>query len=688
MTDELFDIEHLINKFSSNNTTGLTSNQVEINRQLLGSNILTPPKKDSWLKQYCDKFIDPTIIILCICAFIAITIGLFNGEIPWDGVAILVAVGIATAGRTWSEYKADKAFEFLKKDSDRIVVKITRNGEFCTVNSSELVVGDIIHLESGDKIPADAVIIRSVDLIVDESLMTGESAPLYRGSKNPDLVGGTYIVAGNTTALITIVGDKTELGNLASSLGFRFICPNRSHKKVYKELGQCEVCNKELKKDTEPPTPLQDKFKLLANQISKIGVFFAVLIFLALLGASIYNNPEGLSPPSFHVLFDCFMVAITIIVVAVPEGLPMAVTIVMASGMRKIRQDNNLVRKMTATETIGAVTVICSDKTGTLTQNKMQINKIYCYGKYWEGEALNKLKNNNIFPLISLSCAVNSTAEVENIKGEPSFIGNPTEKSLLLWLHNLNVNYADLRSRIKVDSRICFSSERKMMTTFCKQDHCKNCLLCSIQFIDPELSTIFNEQKGCNLILTKGAPDKVLPLCNTVLTESGIKPIDDFSGVNPYFNIHSSVISMAESSIRPLAIAFKCSRNNEPCDHSEDNLTLLAIIGISDTIRSDVPHAIEVCRRAGISVRMVTGDHIETARAVAKEIGLMTVTSDIVMTGESFAALGDEEASAILSRLVVLARSRPLDKERLVRLLQEQGQVVTVTGDGTNDAQH
>ncbi|MCY2927895.1 MAG: HAD-IC family P-type ATPase, partial [Planctomycetota bacterium] len=736
----------VIEQFGTDPVKGLTDERVVRNRQHYGGNRLTPPAKDPLWKQYLEKFTDPTIIILCVCAVLAIGIGLYRKEIPWDGIAILVAICIATAGGTWSEYKANKAFELLKKDSDNIPVKVTRNGEFHTITSGDLVAGDLIHLEGGDRIPADGVLLQSIDLMIDESLMTGESVPVNRSAASPRVTGGTFAVVGNGVAVVTAVGDKTELGNLASALGDRFVCQDPTHHKVYRDEGQCEVCGQELQKEEEGQTPLQEKLSELAGQISAVGTYAAILIFLALLGSAVFREDFGVlsaawrtcllavigvealvvaaymatrrkMPPKLLLwqaiivtcgsllaaavvcagsgdwlvpvrrVLDFFMVAVTIVVVAVPEGLPMAVTIVLAASMRKIRQDNNLVRKMLATETIGAMTVICSDKTGTLTKNQMEVQQVFLHGKLLQGEALKGSKASHAFDLLSLACAVNSTAEIEHVDGRVKFVGNPTEGAMLAWLETLGINYTELRGKMPIHSRLCFSTERKMMTSLSGNDQCAQCLTCPMDGVSAELTSVAGRKDGCRITFTKGAPDKVLPLCDTVLFDKDTRPASQSVS-----EVLAVTEAMASKCVRPLAIAYRVQHRDQVQGASasgnemEKGLTLLAIVGLSDPVREDVPGAMKACDAAGIEVKMVTGDHTATARAIAAEIGLLKGSDDLVLTGEQFAVMSDEAAAAIAPRLRVLSRSRPLDKERLVKLLQDQGHVVGVTGDGTNDA--
>jgi len=737
-----------LDKFGTDRAKGLTTERVDENRRRYGTNMLTPPEKDPLWKQYLANFKDPTIIILCVCAAIAMGIGVYRGEMPWDGVAILIAVMLATFGATWSEYKADKAFEMLKKHSDNIPAKVTRNGQFHTISSNKLVVGDLIHIEGGDKIPADSVLIQSVDLMLDESLMTGESDAVHKGAQNPKLIAGTHATIGNGLAIVAATGDNTELGNLASALGKGFVCPERAHLKVYKREGTCDVCGRELEEREEPETPLQETLGGLAGQISVWGTYAAVFIFLALLAAGVFagnlemeelsyawrsglgyfigsaivlgvvllvtrsplltrialwggsaaiggaliiavilHGAAGHGLDNFKGVLDYFMIAVTIVVVAVPEGLPMAVTIALGFSMRKIRQDNNLVRKLLATETIGCTTVVCTDKTGTLTKNQMEVQEVHLAGKQFQGSDLLATKDWGSFDMLATACAVNSTAEVEHLNGQVRFVGNPTEGALLLWLEREGVSYQEVRSRMPIHSRVCFTADRKMMTTLTGNDECSGCNSCPMEHLGAGMSAVATRQEGCRMVFVKGAPDRVLPLCTDAhVTSDQTRPMAECEE-----ELAAAVETMARRAIRPLAIAYRAHRRAEiPSSDTaardfEEGLTLLAVVGMSDPVREDVPKALHTCRDAGVEVKMVTGDHAATAEAVAREIGLIE-TDDVTLRGEEFESKSDEEVVAIMPKLRIISRARPLDKERLVTLLQKQGHVVAVTGDGTNDA--
>jgi Ca2+-transporting ATPase len=689
---------------------GLTSEQVRVNREKYGSNELSPPERDPLWKQYLEKFEDPTIIILSVCAGLALMTGIYRGVTTgeWlailEAAAILVAVMIATGVGFWLEYKADKAFELLKAESENVEVKVTRDGAFHTVLVNDLVAGDLVHLESGDKIPADGLIVEGSSLRVDQSVWNGEPEPATKDkAHDPVLVGGTDVVEGNASIVITAAGDNSERGKIA------------------KVLGETE----------RERTPLEQKLDALANLINIAGTGAAALIFASIFGAGIMQGElggkldtvgqivllivapliffavmaysftkQGREKPVrtivagwgtvfvvglaiifiwgtplsgqgtifnnfldnvFSPLLHYFMLAVTIIVVAVPEGLPMAITISLALSMRKIRQDNNLVRKMIATETIGSANIICSDKTGTLTLNRMSVDRIYLHGQLYnrgsDGQAIN-LADHPAFEQMALISACNSTAHLEEKSGELKFVGNHTEGALLKWLKDQDVAYEDIRERVPVIERIEFTSERKMMSSVVSQN-------------------------GQQLVLSKGAPERIIACCTQIEVDNGrVEPIEKHRGA-----LDECLDEMTGLAMRPLALAYKSVNEGDSCktEEIEDGLTLLALVGISDPVRPDVPAAVETCKQADIEVKMVTGDHEKTARVVAERIGILDDDS-IVKTGEQFEAMSDNEIIEVNPRLRVLARFNPLQKERLVRLLQSLGEVVAVTGDGTNDA--
>lgn len=702
----------LVKKFSTDAYNGLNEKGIKRNAEKYGKNEITPSEKIPVWKQFLEHFKDPTIIILCVCAFISTIIGIYQNEFPWDGIGIFFAIIIATGVGFWSEYKADKAFETLKADNENIEVKVIRRNDLQVISTRELVVGDIIELENGDKIPADAVLLNCIDLLVDESLMTGESVPVTKGADNTNLIGGTMVVTGSGRAIVTKVGDKMEMGSIFRSLA-----------------------NQE-----QEQTPLQYKLGKLAGLISVVGTVAAILIFFALFTNAILSNSFGMlgknvkvgtimflftiavitgvalikgnkktkkimgilgpllaavglivvvfgigkpvnSIENVKTILGFFIVAVTIIVVAVPEGLPMAVTISLALSMRKIRRDNNLVRKMLATETIGSVNVICSDKTGTLTKNQMHVREVYFSGKHYNNNNFNKLAQNPIFNIIKISLAANSTANItKDSDGNVKIIGNTTEGAMLTWLKEMGVKYStilDIRDSMPIYERLSFNADRKIMSTVTSLE---NEVLCSINKLDNQKKSSL-KIKNHKIVLVKGSPEKISGLCNHIRIGDRVESFDKHND-----DINDKILSLSDKAMRTIAIAYKIIEGDEICKNSiEKDLVFAGLLGITDPVREDVPGAINIAKKAGIDVKMVTGDNINTARAIAKEINLIEEDS-IVMDGTEFKEKSDKQILSILKKLKVLARATPSDKERLVNLIQETKEVVAVTGDGTNDA--
>jgi len=721
-------------EFGTDQHAGLTNDQVLINRKKYGSNIFTPKKKKSLLEQYLEKFEDPTIKILLVCTGLALIAGIYRGVTTgeWLGiieaVAILIAVMIATGVGFWLELKADQAFELLRKEYENRTVKVTRSGEFQTIPISEVVVGDIVHLESGDKIPSDGWVLLHCDLTVDQSSWNGETVPAVKDDTgdladtngHTFLVSGTNVQTGEGTMVVVAVGDNSELGKLIHELE-RGEADEEEDEDEIKE-GQKSV--KERKK-----TPLTQKLNALADiinvagtgagalifasifgagimmgelggKISSIGqtilLIVAPLIFLAILGYSftprgretivrtiwigwitviavgllivvIWGSPlsgtgsifENFLNNLFSPLLGYFMLAVTIIVVAVPEGLPMAVTISLALSSQNIRKDNNLVRKMIATETIGSANIICCDKTGTLTLNRMSVDRIYLHGETYnrgqDGAAID-IGKHPAFRQMALNAACNSSSHLVFEGQEVKFVGNQTECALLKWLHEQDIHYEEMREQFPWDERIAFTSERKMMTT------------------------VINDG-GHRLVLSKGAPEIIIAKCCSIDIGGGkTEPIEQH--LNELNDILQQMSSMA---MRTLALAYKSQDDVSSTKDREDNLILQALFGISDPPRPDVPAAIEICKKAGIDVMMVTGDAENTARAIAERIGIWK-SGDIILNGQQFESMSDDELLQDLPKLRIVARVNPFQKARIVRLLQKLNKVVAMTGDGVNDS--
>jgi len=699
--------EKYLKEYNTDPHKGLTDDAVINNRNKYGKNEIKPLDKDPLWKQFLEKFKDPTIIILCVCAAISVLLGFYEGNVPWEGIGIFIAVAIATGVGFISEFKADQAFETLKKDNENIQVKVIRNGTLHVISTHELVVGDILEVESGDKVPADATLINSVDLLIDESLMTGESLAVNKSEEDEKIIGGTVVVSGQGKAIVTAVGEKMQMGEILRSLS----------------------------RKEEDQTPLQIKLADLAGLISKVGTTAAILIFFSLFTSSLLKGDFGIISSSqqtisaigilaiaavsclgiflgkgnvkkiasiggtllavlfliymsffaitpdnvvenIQTILNYFIVAVTIIVVAVPEGLPMAVTISLALSMRKIRQDNNLVRKMMATETIGSVNVICSDKTGTLTKNQMTVQEVLFAGQKYNKDSFNKVKEHNYFNLLKYLLTVNSTADfVKDEDGTYKVVGNSTEGALLSWIGSFGVDFHQLREDTPVYHRIPFSSEKKMMSSTTGYDSCKNCQV-------PGEGKNCCDADQCRITYVKGAPEKIIGFCKNIVVDSKVEDINKHKA-----SLESFISDMSSKAMRIIALAYKVESSEK--FHStlnvENDLILLGLVGISDPIREDVPAAIEVAHSAGIDVKMVTGDNIKTATAIAKEIGL--AKGDFAaMEGTEFRESSDDKILKVLDKLKVLARATPSDKERLVNLIQSKNKVVAVTGDGTNDA--
>jgi Ca2+-transporting ATPase len=587
--------------------TGLTDEQVLQSRKEHGANTLTPPKRDPLWKLFLEKFDDATIKILLVAAVISIILAcvekfiLHNPEASFiDSIGIFLAVALATLAGFLSELKSSHEFDLLNKVKDDIPVKTLRNGKLTEISINDIVAGDVVQLTLGDKIPADGEVFQTQGLLVDEAVMTGESVAVEK--KPGDAVfRGTTISDGHGRFLVKEVGDKTRLGQIAANLGSNA---------------------------AEDETPLVQKLTKLAGQISKIGMAGAALIFIAMAGSALYQfNWNVIDSKTItellHSLLNAFIIAVTIIVVAVPEGLPMMVTVSLALNMMKMAKENVLIRKLVASETIGSATVICTDKTGTLTQNQMTAT--------W---TFPDFSGGNLPPKLIEAISINTTAELN--------LGNPTEGALLRFLHKNGHDYNDHRDKYPRVKELAHNSERKMS-------------LVEVNVDDKHVA------------YSKGAPEKILPDCKTVLIGGETKPL---SGCRT--QIDEALKSATEQALRVLAVA------------ADD--TLLALIGISDPIRAEVPAAVEVCHCAGVDVKMITGDAEPTARAIAKQAGIVSHDNELVLTSTQLAAMSDDELDKNIGRLKVLARATPLDKLRLVKALHKQGEVVAMTGDGTNDA--
>lgn len=684
-----------------NRYTGLTDAEVLESRKKNGVNVLTPPEQDPWWKEFLDKFSDPLIIILLVAGVLSIGISFYeffglgqDWKVFFEPIGIFVAIGLATTLAFIFEQKANKAFKILNQVNDDELVEVMRNGSMTTIPRKDVVVGDIVVLNTGDEIPADGELLDAVTLSVDESSLTGE--PLCVKTTDPahfdkdatypsnHVMRGTKVMEGHGVMRVLKVGDATEMG------------------KVFEEA----------QIDDSVKTPLNEQLDGLADWITNVSYIFAGLIivgqlihflgwgawqawllvipvalffwlvikkfedwsrakciltivgffiifFAMVIGAFSMLNPDADSATWSLLLahtLKTLMVAVTLIVVAVPEGLPMAVTLSLAYSMSRMLKTNNLVRKMHACETMGATTVICTDKTGTLTQNQMQVYKTNFFG-----EPSNEVLYEGI--------AVNSTSQLDLSGDKAQVLGNPTEGALLLWLNERGANYLDLRNRATRLEELPFTTERKYM------------------------ATVVKSATGKNILYVKGAPEIVFGMCKNTC---GVTKAE----------IDAQLLDYQNQAMRTLGFAYQ-ELGDKDATISDgkvvaDKLTFLGIVAISDPVREDCaieeyrknkdikgPGAIEEVMHAGINVKIVTGDTIGTAVEIGRQIGLWndaTDTDSNIITGPEFAELSDKQLKERVGELKIIARARPMDKKRLVEALQANNEVVAVTGDGTNDA--
>ena len=629
---------------------GLTDEQVRKSREEHGVNLLTPPKRPSLWKLYLEKFEDPVVRVLLVAALFSLIISIVENEYA-ETIGIIVAILLATGIGFFFEYDAGKKFDLLNAVNEETLVKVIRNGHVQEIPRKDVVVGDIVVLETGEEVPADGELLEAISLQVNESNLTGEPVvtkttveadfdeeATYASNR---ILRGTTVVDGHGTMRVEAVGDATEIG---------------------------KVARQSTEQNTEP-TPLNIQLTKLANLIGKIGFSVAGLAFLIFFVKDVVLVYDF---SSFHTFRDWlqalqatlqyFMMAVTLIVVAVPEGLPMSVTLSLALNMRRMLSTNNLVRKMHACETMGAITVICTDKTGTLTQNLMQVHEPNFYGLKNNGQ----LGNDDLSKLVMEGISANSTAFLEEeVTGEkPKGVGNPTEVALLLWLNSQGCDYLALREKATVIDQLTFSTERKFMATL-----------------------VQSPLIGKKVLYVKGAPEIVLGKCKDVMLDG--KRVD---AVEYRSTVEAQLLNYQNMAMRTLGFAFKIVDDAEASDCvslvAENDLSFLGVVAISDPIRPDVPAAVAKCQSAGIGVKIVTGDTPGTATEIARQIGLWKPenTEKNRITGAAFAELTDEEALDRVMDLKIMSRARPTDKQRLVQLLQQKGAVVAVTGDGTNDA--
>lgn len=622
---------------------GLTDAEVLESRKKYGVNILTPPKKEPLWKQFLGKFTDPLIIILMIAGVLSIGIsfyeyfGLNEGfTVFFEPIGIFVAILLATGLAFYFELKADKEFAILNQVNDDELVEVIRNGNATQISKKDVVVGDIVIINTGAEVPADGELLECVSLNVDESTLTGE--PMCHKSVDekdfdPEatyptnhVLKGTKVMEGHGIFRVTAVGDKTENGKV-------FVAAQI---------------------DDSVKTPLNEQLDGLSDLITKLSYGFAALVVIGrLLIYFLGDNSIEWAHITAYVL-QTLMIAVTLIVVAVPEGLPMAVTLSLAYSMRRMLKTNNLVRKMHACETMGATTVICTDKTGTLTQNQMSVEETQFYGL-----ANQALGTDETSRLIKEGIALNSTASLDlSNPDKPVVLGNPTEGALLLWLRNNGIDYRNLKDDANVVEELPFSTERKYMATVVESA----------------------QLGGKKILYVKGAPEIIRSLC---------KQID--KNVN-IADINKQLIDYQNRAMRTLGFAYQVLNDSDMSIADgkvvAENLTFMGIVAIADPVRKDVPAAVQKCMAAGINVKIVTGDTPGTAKEIGRQIGLWTKkdSDSAIITGAEFEKLSDDELDKKVLGLKIIARARPMDKKRLVESLQRNNQVVAVTGDGTNDA--
>lgn len=620
--------------------TGLTDAQVLESRKKNGANVLTPPEKEPLWKQFLEKFGDPLIIILMIAGALSIGISCYeffglgqDAAVFFEPVGIFVAILLATGLAFYFELQADKEFTILNQVNDDEPVEVMRNGYTTQVPRKDIVVGDIVVINTGEEVPADCELLEATSLHMDESSLTGEPM-CFKSIDEKDfdkaatyptnhVMKGTKVMEGHGVCRVLAVGDKTEQGKVFEAVQI----------------------------DDSVKTPLNEQLDGLSDLITKVSYGFAALIVIGRIimyfvtnGTDCFGSMEQVAPFIAYVL-QTLMIAVTLVVVAVPEGLPMAVTLSLAYSMRRMLKTNNLVRKMHACETMGATTVICTDKTGTLTQNLMSVDEMKVYGDTPK-DVLNE------------GLAVNSTASIDfSDKNKPQILGNPTEGALLLWLNKKGVDYRSVRESVKTVAEVPFSTERKYMATIVE----------SVAL------------KGKKVFYVKGAPEIVFGLCKktSVSKEDVDKQLTEYQS----------------RAMRTLGFAYQVLNDGDKAIEDNkivaDKLCFIGVAAIADPVRLDVPSAVKECVDAGIRVKIVTGDTPGTAKEIARQIGLWNDAKDTernIITGPEFAALSDEELLERILDLKIISRARPMDKKRLVETLQKKNQVVAVTGDGTNDA--
>lgn len=620
--------------------TGLTNEQVAESRQKHGANVLTPPKKDPLWKQFLMKFSDPLIIILMIAGVLSVGISCYeffglheDAAVFFEPAGIFVAILLATGLAFYFELQADKEFTILNQVNDDEAVEVIRNSNATQIPRKDIVVGDIVVLSTGEEVPADCELLEATSLHADESTLTGEPMCLKsvdekdfdKAATYPTnhVMKGTKVMEGHGICRVLAVGDHTEQGKVFEAVQI----------------------------DDSVKTPLNEQLDWLGNWVSRVSYGIAALIVIGRIvmyfvtnGTDCFGSLQQVAPFIAYLL-QTLMIAVTLVVVSVPEGLPMAVTLSLAYSMRRMLKTNNLVRKMHACETMGATTVICTDKTGTLTQNLMSVDEMKQYG-------------NTPKEVLYEGIAINSTASIDfSDKSKPQILGNPTEGALLLWMSKQGVDYRPIRESIETIAEVPFSTERKYMAT----------MIVSKAF------------KGRKVLYVKGAPEIVFSLCKDT-------PISKEE-------VNKQLLAYQNRAMRTLGFAYQIVDEGEKViDNNKvvaNGLCFIGVAAIADPVRADVPMSVKECINAGINIKIVTGDTSGTAKEIARQIGLWNDATDTdrnIITGPEFAALSDAELQERVLEIKIISRARPMDKKRLVETLQKKGQVVAVTGDGTNDA--
>ena len=633
---------------------GLTQEEVEVSRRKHGDNVLTPPDKEPLWKQFLEKFKDPIIRILLMTLLLSVVVSLYQMFTGVEGLSVLleplgifIAVLLATTVGFVFEQSANKKFDLLNQSEDESLVTVFRNGVIQSVERKDIVVGDTVVVETGDEIPADGWLVDAVSLRVCESDLTGEplcnktveASEFDQEATYPSnyLCRGSSVMEGHGMFVVEKVGDATELGE------------------VYRGA----------QIDNKVKTPLNEQLDRLGHGITIASYIIAsMIVVLRLVMYFVYGNDMPFDWMDFaRYVLNTLMLAVTLIVVAVPEGLPMSVTLSLALSMRRMLETNNLVRRMHACETMGAVTVICTDKTGTLTKNQMSLGESLIFGLE-DG----KMDESEVAHLMAEGIAINSTAFLDySDKKRVKVLGNPTEGALLLWLFDNNIDFVRIRDHVNIVRQLPFSTKYKDMVTIVK-------------------ATL----EGEYVVYVKGAPEILMKRCSKVRLSDGEKDIGDVKS-----QIESKLEEWQSKAMRTLGFAYKIVSEEEVDRVFKDGklqvegFSFLGIVGIIDPVRDDVADSIQACRNAGIDVKIVTGDTPGTAREIGRQIGLWDVNDDAenqMITGKEFSLMGEDELKEYIGKLKIMSRARPSDKERLVRLLQEQGEVVAVTGDSTNDA--